>query len=173
MKYWTIADTHFGHEAMKKMCGRPDNFEDKILMAILILVKKTDILIHLGDFCWGNDAEWHSLFMRNCNAKKKWLIRGNHDKKTNSWYLNHGWDFVSERIDLKIFGKHIILTHKPVYYFESLTDSINIHGHQHNTKHHPELKEDPNHRLLFIEDGCKYGSQYSPVSLRSIVECNK
>lgn len=172
MKYSILTDTHFGHEASKKFCGRPDNFEDKILAGAYNNITTGQVFIHLGDFCWGNDQNWHDLFFRNCKAKKKWLIRGNHDKKTNSWYLNHGWDFVSERIDLKMYGKEIILTHKPIEHFDN-QNQINIHGHCHNIGHHPEHEATGQHKLLFIEDGCKYGDSYSPFNLRTIVENNQ
>ncbi len=85
MKYYIITDTHFGHDAMLKYCGRGDDFEGEILRN-LKLIPEHSILIHLGDFSW----EKHDLYIKKyfvaCQAQKHWLIRGNHDKHTNSWY---------------------------------------------------------------------------------------
>lgn len=160
MKYWIITDTHFGHEKMHDYCQRPDDFEERILKQIQHKVEPIDILIHLGDICIGRDEYWHAALMSAC-AGKRWLIRGNHDRKSNTWYHRNGWDFVGERVILKVFGETVILSHKPV---AEDGDFINVHGHHHNTGHHPEDETDPRHRLLFIEH------EYAPVSLRKLVE---
>jgi calcineurin-like phosphoesterase family protein len=48
MKYWVITDTHLGHGKMEEYCGRPKDFEDRILRN-LTCVQESDVLIHLGD----------------------------------------------------------------------------------------------------------------------------
>lgn len=160
MNYWVLTDTHFGHEILHDVCGRPENFEDRILANTRKYIKPGDVLIHLGDFCIGNDAKWHEIFMVSC-AGKKWLIKGNHDRKSTSWYLSHGWDFVGDEIRLHMFGKEIVLSHMPVDVRGIGT--INIHGHSHNTRHHPENEVSNHHRLFFIEHG------YAPVKLERLI----
>ena len=98
-KYWIITDTHFGHDSMMKLCGRPEGFSEKILINLNRTVHCPDVLIHLGDICIGKEEYWHSELMKWACCKK-WLIRGNHDKKSDMWYLNHGWDFVAEMQEL-------------------------------------------------------------------------
>jgi len=61
-------------------CGRAEGFEEKILKNVGQWVSRGDVLIHLGDFCIYKDAEWHKRFMDVC-AGKRWLVRGNHDRK--------------------------------------------------------------------------------------------
>jgi len=160
MNYWVITDTHFGDEQMHEYCQRPQDFEERIFKTLHSQIHIDDVLIHLGDFCIGKDEYWHQKFMMMCSGKK-WLIRGNHDRKSNTWYHRNGWDFVGDRVQLNIFGKTIVLTHKPI---DDDGDYINVHGHHHNTGHHPEDKTDPRHKLVFIEH------EYSPISLRRIVE---
>jgi calcineurin-like phosphoesterase family protein len=161
MNYWLITDTHFGHHKMKDYCQRPEGFETTILNRIRHHVLTGDVLIHLGDFCIYKDEEWHAEFMATCPGKK-WLIRGNHDRKSSSWYLDRGWDFVADSTTLTLFGKRLLLSHRPVTAHSDF--DLNIHGHHHNTGHHPEDETTPKHKLLFIEH------HYSPVNLRKIVE---
>lgn len=159
MKYWIITDTHFGHAKIKDFCGRPGLFEIKILRNIVDIVKNEDIFIHLGDVCWGKDEAWHRKLNLAIPWTRKWLIKGNHDKKTNSWYINHGWHFVGDSIQLNMFGRKILLSHRP----QSDGDfDINVHGHLHNTGHHSGFDDDK-HVSFFIEH------DYMPVDLRKLV----
>ena len=54
INFWVMTDFHFGHKAMIELCGRPINFEDRILKGLKI-IKDEDILIFLGDICIGKD----------------------------------------------------------------------------------------------------------------------
>jgi len=164
MNYWLITDTHFGHKKMREYCGRPPNFEELILKRVKTRVLTGDVLIHLGDFCIGNDAFWHKEFMSGLNGKK-WLVRGNHDRKTAAWYIRNGWDFVADQITLEIFGVSIVLSHTPV---ADTGYDFNVHGHFHNSDHHRHEVElqrirTPKHRLIFMEH------KYQPLNLRTII----
>jgi calcineurin-like phosphoesterase family protein len=161
MNYWIITDTHFGHHKMQDYCDRPAGFESTILRNIHNMVKPEDVLIHLGDVCIYKDEEWHEKFMDAC-AGKRWLLRGNHDRKSLGWYLSHGWHAVADELKLEVFGKKILFSHRPVTAHADF--DLNIHGHHHNTGHHPEDETTEKHRLLFIEH------TYAPVNLRRIVE---
>lgn len=158
MNHWLSTDTHFGHARMHEWCGRPEGFEGLILNRLASTVKADDVLYFLGDFCIGNDEHWHELFMASCIGKKV-LIRGNHDHKSVTWYYAHGWDLVCDELRLKLFGKDILLSHRPSI------DScdINIHGHHHNTRHHPEDQVSPYHKLIYMEH------DYAPLNLRKLV----
>lgn len=176
-KIWLITDTHLGHDAMVQYCGRPQNHSDLILAALKRSLLDGDILIHLGDICIGNDTLWHARFNESLPNIRKILIRGNHDKRSNSWYMRHGWDFVCERFDDTLFGEHITFSHIPVAGIENW----NIHGHFHNnlprlqakkwvTPDEEERNKDvleglnENHKLLAIEN-----TQYAPVLLRKFI----
>ncbi len=136
-KIWLITDTHLGHDAMVKYCGRPENHSELILKNLEV-IKSGDVLIHLGDICIGKDAEWHrELFLRLGAGVTKILVRGNHDGKSNAWYLEHGWDFVCENFTDTYFGQKITFSHIPILGVQNL----NIHGHFHNTLHRLLRKE--------------------------------
>jgi len=149
MNYWVITDTHFNHTRMIELCGRPADFEDRILKSLGNCVQDDDVLIHLGDICWGDDEKWHGILNSTVRGKK-WLIRGNHDSKSSSWYLDHGWDFVGSLMAMEVFGHSIAFSHKPT---KDIGYSINIHGHFHNTdhrNHEPELVAIKNEKQMLI-----------------------
>jgi len=127
MKYWVISDTHFGHRKMEEYCGRPSGFE-YLIFNRLIVVRPGDLLIHLGDFCIGKDAHWHTLWNDSLGGVKKILVRGNHDQKTNNWYYSHGWDAVCDNLSIRHNGGNITFSHIPVVGIKNK----NIHGHYHN-----------------------------------------
>lgn len=177
MKIWLITDTHFNHDKMPEYCGRPIGFEELIMMG-LARISPQDLLIHLGDVCVGKDEYWHERL--RALPFKKWLVLGNHDHKSLSWYISHGWDYVGEEIKLKMFGKNILLSHTPL----RGDFDINIHGHFHNTLHRLLEKQwvtpdeekrnekdlgnlTPKHKLLAVEY-----TNYQPVLLSTFVDHN-
>lgn len=177
MKIFLTTDTHFGHRKMEEYCGRPPDFESRILKKLA--QTRPDILIHLGDFCIGNDERWHATFMQTLNKNtplcKKWLVRGNHDHKSNAWYLSHGWDWVGHYFQDRIGGRNILFSHSPVMYkklqsslWGSDSFDVNIHGHFHNNGHREgEFNPGDNlvkYRLLAIEN-----TDYNPVELESFL----
>ena len=157
---YVIADTHFNHKKILEFCKRDVDYESKIWKGLFSL-KSEDILIHLGDICIGGDLEVHEK-IANLNPKKI-LVRGNHDKKSNNWYLNHGWDFVCETFSNKYHGMNVLFSHKPLPW-DGVYD-INIHGHLHDLSHRPNEKMHFMNYLISIEKmGCL------PISLPYILD---
>lgn len=154
MKIQIITDTHFNHDAMVEYCGRPVNHTEIVGNNLLKLgLTEQDILIHLGDVCIGKDEEMHEKYIKPLKCKK-WLTLGNHDHKSKSWYLAHGWDFVAEQFLTTYFGKKILFSHYPIVW-DGVYD-FNIHGHFHNSdfrRQEPEFIPIKNgyQRLLAIE----------------------
>ena len=157
--FWVISDTHFGHKRIHEMCGRPKDFEWLIFDNIRETVQDNDVLIHLGDFCLDDPNLWHIEFINHCPGKK-WLILGNHDKKSLTWYMNRGWDFVGTELLLSIHGKRVLFSHKPLPICDRY--DINIHGHLHNSGHRDESQVTGKHVLVKCEH------EYKPVNLRAL-----
>lgn len=158
---WIIADTHFNHKNIIEYCHRPLDFEERIFKS-LNKVLQDDILIHLGDVCVGQDEAVHEK-LKHCLKCRRFLVKGNHDKKTNSWYLSHGWDFVCESFTDRYFGQKIMFSHKPKQ-LEKYVD-LNIHGHLHEIDEgQKELKLGTvlteKHKLFSLEK-----ENYKPVLL--------
>lgn len=163
MNIWLISDTHYNDKSIIEYCNRPVNFEQLIFRALKRNIKKNDICIHLGDFCYGNDKEMHDRYLLSLKNGKYYLIRGNHDQKSGQWYKRHGWSKVVNRLTFDYCGKRIIFSHAPI----KLSDKniINIHGHFHNkiwpahlTKYKKIINQQ--HRLLVLEN-----LKYQPIKL--------
>lgn len=125
MALWLITDTHFGHNNMVHLCGRPQNFTRLIMDNWRKMVANTDTIIHLGDVAWGDEM----LAKVKHLPGNKILVRGNHDKKDYGLYYQAGFSFVCEETVLRLNGLQILLSHHPHY---GHTYDLNIHGHQHD-----------------------------------------
>lgn len=122
---YLITDTHLGHRNMIKNCGRPERFTDIIFDNCRKIVKRDDLLIHLGDVAW-NEANLQRFLKL---PGRKILVRGNHDKKSTPYYLDAGFTLVVDQMVMTLQGVHILFSHAPQY---AHTADINIHGHQHD-----------------------------------------
>lgn len=131
--YYLISDTHFNHVKLEEWGGRSGDWEQRMWKG-LKEIPENDILIHLGDVCIGHDDIIHEeIKALKC---KKVLVRGNHDKKSAQWYMEHGWDFVCDGLELLFQGHYLHLTHRPM---RPNNNTIwNIHGHTHGNMHRSE-----------------------------------
>lgn len=129
MEIYVISDTHFGHTKLQDADLRPKDNDEKLWRGFDSLPDDC-ILIHLGDLTIGHDASTH---MKLAKYKfKKWLILGNHDNHSISYYVKNGWDFVGHEVIINMFGNTILFSHYPLSKREGITK--NIHGHLHGGK---------------------------------------
>jgi calcineurin-like phosphoesterase family protein len=124
-KTYLLSDSHLNHEKIKTYCVRPDDFTERIDKNVRQTVKDTDTLIHLGDV----GIHHPEVFMKTVAAwpGKKILVRGNHDQKSCSYYMDNGFDFACDAL----IYRSCWLTHKPASFLPEGTH-LNIHGHLHN-----------------------------------------
>lgn len=151
MKIWLTTDTHFSHPKLVEY-GRPLDFEKRIKKNLIAKIKSSDILIHLGDVCMGDHAQNNFWFQENLGCKT-YLIRGNHDSQSITWYLKHGWDMVADRLDIETYGKIRCFTHAPVPWDGRF--HINHHGHLHGldtTRHTTSFQTSSLNQLLSLEE---------------------
>lgn len=134
MNYWLISDTHFNHLKLEEWNHRSGNWQ-KQLWSGLAAIPKTDTLIHLGDICIGGDESIHQTLIATLGATKTILVRGNHDRKSLSWY-NERWDFVCDSFELLYQGHYLYFSHRPQPVMGHFTH--NIHGHTHGNMHRSE-----------------------------------
>jgi len=166
---WVIADTHFGHYMLRDANLRPRFFEEDLLRSIRASVEPGDLLIHLGDFCFGDDAQWASAYSFATVGATRVLVRGNHDSKSNAWYRAHGFHFVCQDLRDTYFGKRILFSHEPrsVDAMEAIVADLNVHGHTHGNAHRDD--ELPSRVPgLHLEVACETLG-YGPVSLRKLL----
>ena len=166
MKIYAISDTHFSHNKLIEW-GRPATFGEDILKNLSHV--HGDVLIHCGDFCIGNDESNLQAFMQATQGfAHKILVRGNHDHKSDGYYLSHGFDFVCESFTATYFGKKVLFTHIPTAHkLESI--DFNVHGHLHGNTHRltPELSAV--YDTSFYKDLAPDIHNYKPVDLERLL----
>jgi calcineurin-like phosphoesterase family protein len=134
VKIYVTSDTHLNHKKLIEW-GRPEDFEERIIQSHN-KIEPESYLIHLGDFCIGDDANQTEIWLDAVgHIQHRILVRGNHDKKSASWYLEHGWHAVMDHMEITLFGKRILFSHIPVDYELWPATDINVHGHTHGNGH--------------------------------------
>ena len=152
---YCIADTHFGHKMLKEKGLRVENSEEVIIHNWNSIVKPTDTVIHLGDFCLGrfpgstiDNKLWSlsesTLLWRNKLNGSIILVKGNHDKAPCPWFMDNGFVFCCDQFEMKYKGKQLLFTHEPI---ANNDQKINIHGHIHSTLRKEELGFDINNKF--------------------------
>lgn len=128
MKVWIISDTHWNHKKILEYENRPANFNEIIIERWNKVVRDTDLVIHLGDVILGHDGDLPGI-MAQLRGRKV-LCRGNHDHKSDIWFMERGFAFAC---DYFVY-KHIAYSHVPITPLP--TDAqYNIHGHFHRGVH--------------------------------------
>lgn len=144
-----ISDSHFLHDNILKFTYgenkevlRPEfssleDMDNKMRSLWNHTVRPEDLVIHIGDFVWtkGNSERIKEV-IKSLNGRKI-LVRGNHDKKSYSWYLSNGIDFVNDRFSWDYNGKRVLFIHNPDHIDsgEYSRYDIVLHGHVH--RNHP------------------------------------
>ena len=126
---YVIPDTHLGHENIKKYCNRPDGFEKLIEENWNNEVGEFDTVIHLGDIAMKSDIGDNYVKRLGKWNGCKILVRGNHDKNPDEFYINAGFTIVVNELAIRINDIKLLFTHRPKFDHDA---DINIHGHQHN-----------------------------------------
>lgn len=156
-RIWLITDTHFNHDAIVRYCDRPEDHGERIIRNCRRLLAPTDVLIHLGDVIFNKASELDELL--GLIPGTKVLVKGNHDRRSDSWFYNKGFAFVCDELRIG----DVLLSHIPKPELPSDV-RLNVHGHFHNTdhrRHEPEIAayyDDTKHRLLALEY-----TDYEPV----------
>ena len=129
-KIYFTADHHFGHRNIITHCNRPFTYPEEMDEAMVdrwnSTVKPGDIVYHLGDFTWNNDAD--QLLPRLYGDKR--LIAGNHDPRTT----RHAklWQSVQYYEEIVVDGMRVVLCHYRIYSWHNIAlGSIHLHGHSH------------------------------------------
>lgn len=129
MNIFFIADTHFGDDNIRRYENRP--FETTEEMDTVLIenwnsaVTVNDEVYVLGDF---GASGYEEVILSKLNGIK-YLVKGNHDDKSNDYYRNAGF---KEVYDLPILYKNFwILSHDAIYVNKNMPYA-NLFGHVHN-----------------------------------------
>lgn len=160
---YVTSDTHFGHKNMIKWGHREEGFDQKLVDVWNSIVFKKAIVLHLGDLTMCN-KETTLKYTSQLNGQK-FLILGNHDKNSVTWYKDIGFTVIPNAY-YQHKGSHYLFTHEPV---ESLpADWFNIHGHLHGNGNRLDetrwIAESKQHIDVGVDP-----MQYKPVQLLQLM----
>ncbi len=129
------ADTHLWHTYATKLRGfiDPMTMNDAVINAWNQVVKPSDTVFHLGDFCFSGTAK--SLDILDWLNGRIHLVKGNHDQGLGRRVRDR---FVSVQdyleLDMIMDGKktRVVLMHYPLREWNHHHDgSLHLHGHTH------------------------------------------
>ena len=179
MNFYYIADCHFGHENIIKLCNRPFNSVEEMDETMITnwnrKVTNNDLVLIVGDMFYKHpDPE--SVLKRL--KGRKWLICGNHD---GNWIANGGkrivTDYLEEVLTNNTFndstpgGGFVHLCHYPYLMWDHMEKHYMIHGHMHNRKEEPFwsfIKGTP----TLLNAGVDINN-FEPVTLAELKENNR
>lgn len=130
MSIYFIADTHFSEENIMKYENRPyesaENMNKTLVSNWNAVIGDEDVVYVLGDF--GADGLESGILSQLKGTK--YLVKGNHDTRSNEYYRKAGFQEVYDcPIILEDFW---ILSHEPLYVNENMPYA-NLFGHVHNS----------------------------------------
>lgn len=162
-KIFIYSDPHFGHKNVIKYANRPfssiNEMNSQLIKNFNKVVGHDDVVYILGDFSFLNTISTAEI-LKSLNGYK-FLIKGNHDRKTNTAYKKMGFTEVYDKPI--ILMNCFILSHEPID--ENTGDLINVYGHLHQNAHN----DSP---MKFC--ACVEKTDYKPISLDEIENiCNK
>jgi calcineurin-like phosphoesterase family protein len=134
MATFFTADTHFGHEGIIRMCGRPFESVGDMNRTLVELwnarVRPDDVVWHLGDFALGaSPAEVASIFAALNGSLR--LVRGNHDPQST---LDLPWALpVQSLVEVSVDNTRLVLCHYPLRAWRgSFSRTLQLYGHTHD-----------------------------------------
>jgi calcineurin-like phosphoesterase family protein len=138
-KIFYTSDHHFFHTNIIEYADRPfvtmDEMNREMVSRWNLKVKPGDIVYHIGDFSFGGRRDIKLI----CDMLHgtKILIKGNHDRHTNTFYRDVGFERVYKK-HLPISTQHmgdVLLSHRPIPHKDRrILDGYNWNfcGHGHN-----------------------------------------
>lgn len=153
-RIFLIADTHFGEDHIRRYENRPfpsvESMDRELISCWNAVVSDDDIVYVLGDF--GADG-YEETVLAQLNGVK-YLVKGNHDTKSNAEYRQYGFEEVYDHPI--IIDGFWILSHNALYVNGNMPYA-NLFGHVHNS---PIVKDYSNqHYCVSVER-----INYTPIS---------
>ena len=135
-KIFFIADTHFGHEKIIKLCNRPfENLQDmqnQLIQKWNNKVSNEDTVYILGDFCFKMSKQDAIQILNILNGKKV-LIKGNHDKYVGQRDFDECFEKICDIVQINEDKLQMVLCHYPIIDYAGMYYGAKmIYGHIHN-----------------------------------------
>lgn len=137
-KIFFIADQHFGHKKIINYENRPfetvKDMDKKMIDNWNNVVNVDDKVFVLGDFSFYNKQVTQDIF--NSLKGNKYLVMGNHDSESISFYRAIGFKGVYEYPI--VYDNFWMLSHEPMYINNNMPYA-NIFGHVHSCKEYTDF----------------------------------
>lgn len=176
---YVTSDTHFSHNNIREYCNRPfdtiHQMNKEILDNINDLVRPTDKLFFLGDFCFGS-RDKVITFLDKIKCKHIYYVYGNHDNKFRKKIAKHKKImFAGDYLEHKPRNNlNLVMTHYPLLtwnksFYNKLHPqkiaSINLFGHCHGgLKNHSPFQLD-----VGVDSAYQLTGEYRPFFLNEII----
>lgn len=112
---WFTSDLHLGHEKVIDFCNRPFAnagwMDDFLIRRYNERVHPDDTVYFLGDLSFHKPR--FGIALLSVLRGRKILIRGNHDKYSDTQYRTAGFESILEEAKIRIKGHYFILSHYP------------------------------------------------------------
>lgn len=134
-KLFFTSDTHFCHSKILEYANRPfasiQEMNETLIRNWNEVVPEDGTVFHLGDFCFGSNAEWWSVIPRL--KGKIILIMGNHDMRNAQEDFMGCFEYVTQQMTISVDGQTIVLNHNPFLCFGGAYRGVwQLFGHVHS-----------------------------------------
>lgn len=158
---FVISDTHFEHKKIIEFEARPPEHNEIMVKRWNATVSPSDLVLFLGDLSFCNQER--TKFYTDRLQGVKWMIRGNHDNHSESWYNQCGFKVIEPAYKWKFYkGFNVMFTHEPV--IDLPEKWYNIHGHIHLGRHR-EFPLTPRHLNMSVE-----AIDYTPQRISTLLD---
>ena len=170
MIYFT-ADTHFNHENIIKLCGRPFSNVAQMNEALMenwnSCVNANDEIYILGDFAFRGSGLEADNIIKKLNGKK-YLIKGNHDRFLDDRNFDkNNFKWIKDYYVLSYQKAKFVLFHYPILEWDGyFGNAFHLYGHVHNSGNEQEKLKMPGRRAINV--GVDVNDFY-PVSIEKIM----
>ncbi len=161
---WVTSDQHWSHRNIRVYQGRPDNHFAIMRERWIASVQPEDTVLHLGDLVCFGDMEEHGDYLAGLPGRK-YLLRGNHDKPKDQWYIKNGFTPLGReplRWHDEAGDRMVCFSHEPER--TSFRWDINIHGHIHNNPYWSGVP------MLDYRNVCVEVTDYAPVRIGAVLD---
>jgi len=198
MTTFFTADLHLGHGNIMKYCqrlkfmtpeeaaivvnGNPtevkklhisqasvDRHDNWIIDQINALVRPTDELRFVGDFCWCRDNYELIKFYRNrIYCRNFYMVYGNHDKRTREFFTQ-----ANDKITITVNGQKIQLNHEAMAIWDCRHyGAWHLYGHSHGRaeKWLDEIMPGRYSMDVGIDNAFNLVGEYRPFSFEEIAK---
>lgn len=168
------SDTHFSHANIIKYCERPykniDEMDEDLIRRWNDVVKKDDVVFHLGDFGMVSQKKLEWIIGR-LNGQI-YLILGNHDNRLRYDGL---FKSVKQQMLVNIDGVYVLMLHYPLMQHKSEILNghrfIQLYGHIHSRKNMSGDDKLRSARTSWNQyDVGVDNNDYRPISFSEVIE---